>query len=405
MIDSRNWFQVILLNFLIAAIFGVLLRIAFITEISWLDFRNFMHGHSHTAMLGWLCMALFIFFITYFLGINEVSRKYKRSFVLLQISVIGMAVSFPIQGYGAFSIFFSTIHVLVSYLFLIFFFKDVPMTPDHPYSTLLVRTSLIFMLLSTLGLFAMAPIMILDLRTSAFYYQTIQFFLHFQFNGWFIFGVLAIFFRILENSFAPLQLYWFKTFYWLLVISCIMTYALAVTWSNPSPALFIINSSGVILQLIALFFFLKIIIPYFTKIRMNFSKIIQFLFSIALFSFCIKIIVQTAVVLPFIAQIAYTIRNYVVGFIHLILLGMITFAIIGFAIHSGYLNPRGRYFRIGLSLLISGIILSELILFLQGTLLWAALGFIPFYYIIICSVSALMPIGIGLIWLSNRKRN
>jgi hypothetical protein len=59
----------------------------------------------------------------------------------------------------------------------------------------------------------------------------------------------------------------------------------------------------------------------------------------------------------------------------------------------------------GLWLLVVGLIGSELLLFLQGTLLWAAMGFMPYYYEGLLYISALIPLGISLIIFSQIQQD
>ena len=393
----HSWFSIAICNFLLAAIYGAILRLAFVIEIEWIDFRNVLHGHSHVAMLGWLYLGIFIIFLKFFIPNFHDKKIYYFLFWITQFSVLGMAISFPIQGYGPFSIFFSTLHVLISYVFVINFFKHVNMDPKIRISRLFAKSSLVLMIISTLALFAMGPIMILELNSSTWYYMIIQFFLHFQFNGWFIFAVLAIVFYIFEKNQIQFKKNWTKSFFVLLLFSCFLTYALAITWAQPEPWLFMINSIGVLIQLGALFYFLLIINSLLIQIRQHLSSWEFSLLGISIISFGLKVFIQTAVVIPYIAEIAYTIRNYVIGFIHLILLGIITFAVFVAAKQIGIFQIQTKMVRSGLNLLISGIILSELLLVFQGTMLWAGFGFIPYYYSLLFIVSALMPIGIALI--------
>jgi len=123
------------------------------------------------------------------------------------------------------------------------------------------------------------------------------------------------------------------------------------------------------------------------------------LMLIAFWSLAGKILIQTAVVIPFIAKAAYTIRNYVIGFIHLVLLGAMSSLIISLALHHGMLTRNNRITRIGLAVFVTGLLGSEALLFLQGTLLWAAVGFLPNYYEAIFAVSALIPVGAALVGL------
>jgi len=399
----RNWLSIALLNFFLAGCLGALMRFAFVSEVTWMNYRFIMHAHSHVAMLGWLYLGLFIMLIHYFLDDTKLSRPvYKRLFFLTELAVIGMLCAFPLQGYGMFSIIFSTAHIFLSYAFVYHFIRDIgKSSKKHFASNLFVKSSLWLMILSTLALFAMAPVMTSELRGSAWYYGLVQFFLHFQFNGWYIFAVLALTFRLFESWNIVISKQKVKVFYGLLVTSCFLTFALAITWSTPKAALFWLNSVGVFIQLLALVYFIRLLKPYFAVIQSRIRGWILGLFTVAFLSFILKIVVQSAVVIPYIATIAYTIRNYVIGFIHLVLLACITAALIAFASYRGWIDLNSKKIQIGIGILFTGITLSELLLFIQGTMQWAALGFMPHYYVIILGVSVLIPVGVLILLITN----
>jgi hypothetical protein len=323
---------------------------------------------------------------------------YKRVFWLTQASVIGMVISFPIWGYNMISITFSTLHVVFSYLVIVRFWKDASKhNPDRPISVRWAKAALMMMVLSSLGLWALGPTMVLDPNKGTAYYMAVQFYLHFQFNGWFMFAVLALFFRMVERKRIQLHAPTEKKFYYLLIISCLVTYALALTWANPQDYLFYINGSGVLIQLAALLYFWKLLQPRWQELKTAFPVWVRWLLLIAFLCFSIKIIVQAAVIIPFIAKAAYTIRNYVIGFFHLMLLGIATHLILGFAVWTRLLPIESKAVRLGLILFMAGFALSEAVLFLQGSMFWAAMGFMPGYYLLLTVVSALMPIGLILV--------
>ncbi|MBK7869888.1 MAG: hypothetical protein IPJ74_03960 [Saprospiraceae bacterium] len=401
---KKVWLLVALVNLLLATCIGVLLRYAFVEEVSWMKFKNFLHAHSHVAMLGWIYMALYALLIHNFLPAEQQrSRAYNWLFWFTQFSVVGMLVSFPIQGYGPISIAFSTVHIILSYIFAGWFWAD--MGKADIFSKKMIRTALIFMVISTLGVWVMGPIMATKLRSSAFYYMAVQFYLHFQFNGWFLFSVLGLFFKHLETKNIILTLHRQKLFYWLLAVSCLLTYALAVAWAEPLASVFLVNSVGVILQLLAIIIFIMLIWPKRAHILDLFNPIEITLLKIAFYSFVFKIVIQASVAVPFVAKAAYTIRNYVIGFIHLILLGAITFFLLSIAFNNQILSGRNTLSRMGLWSIIAGFILSESLLFLQGTMFWGAMGFLPFYYELLFAVSILIPLGIALLIGGNFQKN
>ena len=398
----KKWIIVALLNMLIAVSIGALLRFAYVEEISWLAFKNFLHAHSHVAMLGWVYLALYTFLVSTFLPKDFDLKKYNILFWFTQISVLGMLVTFPIMGYASWSIGFSVMHTLLSYIFVFFFLRDLRKNKNinnNPFtiSNWFVKSSLFFMVFSTFGLWGMGPIMVSGMQGEAIYYMTIQFYLHFQFNGWFIFAILALLFKFLETHHISVNPQNAKRFFFFLSISCFLTYALAVTWANPLPILFYINSSGVILQLVALYFFIKIAKVVWKELQNKFQETPRLLFQLSLFSFVFKILIQSAVIIPAIAVVGYTIRNYAMGFLHLMLIGMVTLFLFGFAAQMKLIRLDNILSKIGIRVFIVGFILSETILFLQGTMFWGAMGFMPYYYILLFGVSAMLPLGLLLI--------
>ncbi|MBP6183797.1 MAG: hypothetical protein KA479_02585 [Saprospiraceae bacterium] len=399
---SKIWFQVALINFLVAATMGVLMRLAFAIEIPWLDFRFWVHAHSHVAMLGWLYIALAILLYKTFLSETAQAKTFYRTNLLLtQIAVIGMAVSFPLQGYGPVAIFFTSAHAILSYFFFYRFLKDL----DAPgIAGVFLRIAIFFLFFSTLSLWAMPIIILAGLQGKALYYQAVQFYLHFQFNGWFIFSIIALFLHQIHSRgiiITNLLATWFLR---LLVISTFLTYAMAVTWSNPSALLFSINGMGVIIQLSALFVFLALLKQHIPTLKQRIFGWERWLLSISFVCLVLKIVVQSAVVLPFIATISYTIRNYVIGFIHLILLGAITFYIFSETVRRGMLSAAKPSVHWGLILIIVGFTGSEFLLFFQGTLLWAELGFLSWYYIGLVLISAFIPAGLLLLLVSTWQK-
>lgn len=395
---KRTWLLIALANFLIAASLGALLRFAFVEELSWMQYKNVQHAHSHVAMLGWVYQALFALLIHTF-GVAD--KFYNRLFWITQLTVVGMLISFPIQGYGPLSIAFSTLHILCSYVFVRRFWQRLAgsKTDDVRF----IKTALVFLLLSTVGLWAMGPLMGLGFRGSAIYYMAVQFYLHFQFNGWFLFAVLGIFLHVLNSASITLPPGALRRFHGFLVVSCLFTYALAVAWSQPYLAIFVINSAGVIVQLIALLLFLRLVWPHRQRILAMFERFPRALLKVTFWSFTLKICIQAMIVVPWIAQAGYTIRNFVIGFIHLILLGAVTMFLLAYAAHRDLLSIRSVMSRIGIGLILTGFITSELILFLQGTMLWGAMGFLPGYYFVIFTCSACFPAGI-VVFLSSQFR-
>ena len=248
----------------------------------------------------------------------------------------------------------------------------------------------------------MGPIMQSALRGSEWYYLAVQFFLHFQFNGWVWFGALALFFRWLEAQGIELQGRLQGRFTWALGVSTILTFALAVAWSNPLPGVFVTNSIGVMVQLLALWWLRALVLPVLPRIREKVGSWNYRLWQVTLFSFIAKVFIQATVVVPEVARMAYTIRHFVIGFIHLIMLGALSLFFLAYMDCETKLFGRLQRYRAGLGLFVAGFVLSEGLLFGQGLLFWARMGFLPYYYWLLFGASALMPAGLLLIFSAVR---
>ena len=216
---KKSWLLACFFNFFIAAMMGLLLRLMYILPFEGLNFQFLMHGHSHIAMLGWVYLTLYCLIIHFFVP-EEIQQKaiFNRLFWITEVAVIGMMLDFPVQGYAFVSILFSTLHIFCSYYFVYLIWKEAkPATfPEKK----MLRTALLFMVISTFGVWCLGPAVGLLGKSSAFYQICIQFFLHFQFNGWFQFAVLALFFK---QSKLDLELKKFQLCYKLLVTATIMT--------------------------------------------------------------------------------------------------------------------------------------------------------------------------------------
>ncbi|MCO6485496.1 MAG: hypothetical protein J5I41_06920, partial [Saprospiraceae bacterium] len=219
--------------FLVAALIGTLLRWAFVEEVSWLHYRYWVHAHSHVAMLGWLYLGLFALMVRVFAG--EKARNYGLLAGMTGLSVAGMMIAFPVEGYGTWSITFSVLHSLLSYVFVFRLWKDQKATG---LARLFLQGSLIFLVVSTLALWSMPIIMTQGLQGKAIYYMAVQFYLHFQFNGWFTFACFALFFHWASRAGTEWPVKNGRLFFLLLAISCLLTYALSIAWSNPGPVVF-----------------------------------------------------------------------------------------------------------------------------------------------------------------------
>ncbi|WNH08884.1 hypothetical protein [Thalassobellus suaedae] len=390
---SKKLVVVCLFNFLIAALMGLALRYSFLNSIN-INYRFLMHAHSHVAMLGWVYLMLYVCIVHYF--VPEKKPIFNRLFWLTQFAVVGMMISFPLQGYAAISISFSTLHIFCSYYFVYLIWKYHK--AESIITSYLLKASLIFMLLSTLGVWCLGPAVSMLGQASAFYQIAIQFFLHFQFNGWFILAVIALFFHVL-NVEDSIQ---FRLFFKLLILSIILTLALPVYWFAPHIALLWINGLGVLIQLVTLLLFLNLIKPNQVLLLNHHSKLTIYMYSFAVFCFVLKIGLQLLSLIPDVSEVAYQHRNFIIGFIHLTMLGVISGFLFGFLLQSKIVTIN-RWMYLGVFLFFLGFLLTELLIIIQGSMFYFGKGIITNYYLFLFLSSIFLPLGIILIIINILK--
>ncbi|WP_417238672.1 hypothetical protein [Bizionia sp.] len=390
----KNLVITCLFNFLIAALMGLMLRYFYVNPIA-INYRFLTHAHSHVAMLGWAYLVLYCFFVHYF--VPEQKSVYSKLFWLTQIVVIGMMISFPIQGYAAISISFSTLHIFCSYYFVYRIWNDLQI--KNSLVKQLVKASLLFMVISTIGVWCLGPAVGLLGQASAFYQIAIQFFLNFQFNGWFLLAVLAIACHQLKIQPSESA----KVFFKYLVLATILTFALPIQWFASHPLLYWVNGLGILLQLVSLYYFIKIIKHKFQTFKTETSMLVIRMYQFSLGCFIIKTSLQTLSIIPQFSSELFEHHNFIIGFIHLTMLGVISGFLFAFLLQSKTILPS-RFISVGLSLFLLGFILTEAILFIQGAFYFLGIGLLPNYYSILFVVSILLPVSITLILISYLKQ-
>ena len=392
---KKSWLIACLLNFCVAALMGVLLRLAYLYPLG-LNYTYLLHAHSHTVILGWCYLAVFGFVVYYFLSKEEQEKPvYNRLFWVTQLSVVGMMLSFPFQGYAFFSIFFSTLHILCSYYFCYRILRNYQAA--SVVDGMMLRTALLFMVFSTAGVWCLGPVAASGAKDSDFYNLAIQFFLHFQFNGWFLFATLGLFFNSLQKAGVALAEATFQKFYWFALAGTFCTFFLPVSWYLPSFWVTWVNRSGLVLQLIALFYLIRLLFPHLKKIKVALHPITKVLYGVAFSCLILKILMQSATFFPEIAVASHAIRNFTVGFIHLLMLGVVNSFLFAFIMQLPDFNAGHKTGTWGVRVFLGGFILMETCLFHQGFCVYTA-GSIPHHYFVTIFLSSIVVL-IGLLLL------
>lgn len=391
----RQWIGTGLIFFLLASLFGAMMRYVFVWPLPGVNYKYILHAHSHLALMGWGFTVLSGLLIATFIPNTGAKRGYFRVLGINILSGTGMLIFFPYQGYGAFSIAFSTLHLVAAYLFAFLFLKDL-----KGQSSFVVRGparwAVYWMLISSLGLWALGPLGIWLGKAHPVYLASIQFFLHFQIHGWFVYAMLAL---ILTHWHRWGGKYQPKPYAFpLLQMSLIFTLALSLHWIHPHPVFIWINRMGVVLQAVALWIYLYPILLYLNPVQKAAGRIISLLWLTGLWSLAGKAIFQLLTLLPAVADASFTIRNFFIGFVHLIMLGAVSSSAFAIVLSLNVL-PKFETRHPGYWTFLLAFLLTEGLLFIQGIQLWMEKGFLPAYHIILFFASLLFPLSLIMILL------
>ncbi len=398
MINLKKHTNIALGYFLLVGLLGLFLRLFFVTPLE-VNYRYIVHAHSHIALLGWVYIGLITLFYKIYFEDSTGSGTYKKIFWFTNITLLGMLFTFPFQGYALFSIIFSTLFLIASYWLAWFFIKKVPHRYRNSFSFKCIKASFIYMIISSIGPWAIGGVMATLGNTSIWYKLSIYFYLHFQYNAWFILALLGIFFFLLEHIKVDIDKKEFNSFFLVLNAALILSLFLSALWVEPPVIFFILAAAGALLQVWAFIKFYKIILPVWKTLVTRLSRFTATLLRIAALFLAVKILMQLLTAIPYFAEVSYLYPDFVIGYLHLVFLGIISIALFAFLKFFNLFRLSRNIFYIYLA----GFLLSELLIFYKGAAIWLGLPFFTEYFLILLIVSALMPLAIAILFGKNLK--
>ncbi len=372
---AKYWLKFSLVNLLIVALLGTLMRYKIGFDFPCFTQMNILHSHSHFAFVGWITHTLYVLLVNFIYKKTTISnhKQYKILLASNLICAYGMLVSFFIQGYGAISILFTTLTIIISCCFAFYLFKDLNKIGRHP-SIPWFKAALWFNILSSGGTFYLAYMMISKSFNEHGYLASVYFYLHFQYNGFFIFSCLAL---AINETIRILPAFKYdKWIFRLFFASAIPAYFLSVLWAKLPVWLYIIVLIAAFAQLIAWFKLLNDLRKGSTN---NFKpdKFVIYLLLFVAIAFTIKLFLQLGSTIPRLSNFAFGFRQIVIAYLHLVLLAVISVFLLTYLYFSKLIRVN-RWTLIALTVFIAGVFINELILAVQGI---ASFSYIAIPYI------------------------
>ena len=396
------WLRFSVFNFLIVAVLGVLMRYKIAYSLPIVDQKHVQEAHSHFAFYGWITQIIYVLIIRYLHGIlsEQQLKKYHTLLVINAIAAFVMIPSFIYNGYYWASIAASTAALLTSFAFFFFLLKDLKGKQD------LVKPwfigGLLFAVISSVGVFGLSYMMSSGNMTQNLYLASTYYYLHFQYNGFFIFTCIGLLFHSLREIGAEISEKDNKMIFWLMFVGCVIGFGLSVLWMKMPLWIFIVIILGTIAQTIGAVKLYLVLKKNWPKLVLNFSALQRFVLMYVGFAFFAKIVLQLGSTIPVLSQFAFGFRNVVIAYLHLILLMCVSAFLINQILATNVFKMT-KPVTTGLKLLLLGIFLNEAVLGLMGIFSIKYIS-IPYTPQILLAVSLLMLVSLGIILVNLKKK-
>jgi len=389
-------------NLVIVALLGMLMRykIAFSFPIA--DQKFMLESHFHFAFYGWITSCIYMFILKYLQEKKPDLKKtglYRNLITINFVAAYGMLVSFFVAGYSWASISFILLGLLVSLVFSFTFFTGLKGVSGK--AKIWFQTGLIFAVLSSIGAFSISYMLMTKSVTADGYLASHYFFLHFQYNGFFLFSCIGLIIYSLSKRDVHISKEQNRIIFWLMFFGCLFGYGLSVLWMNLPLWIYLPIVIAAIMQTVGSVKIYLWIKGLWTKIKEIQSPIERALLTYAGAAFAIKIVLQLGSTIPSISHFAFGFRNIVIAYLHLILLMCISSFLLSRIIDTDYFKIT-KPFKIGIVLFMIGVFLNELMLGIVG-LFSFTYTFIPYTHEILLVITVLIFISTLMIFLNMKK--
>ena len=359
------WLKFSIFNFFIVALLGVIMRYKILYSFPFLDQKHLQEAHSHFAFYGWITNSIYVLLMIYLKKVNaEINiKKYENLILINIIASFLMLATFMIGGYFWASILASVLALLCTFVYFYYFIKDFKKIQDQ--FKIWFLSALFFATISSIGVFNLGYMKSFGSISQDLFLASEYFYLHFQYNGFFIFACIGFLLYSLKEAGSELSIKQNKLLFRLMFIGCLVGYGLSVLWIKLPIFIFIVIVLATIVQTYGAFILFKFVINNYKNLITKWSPMQRFALMFFGLAFGVKIILQLGSNIPAVNQFAFGFRNVVIAYLHLVLLMCVATFLIN-EILATKIFILSKKLLLGFKLLLLGIFLNELVLGSMG---------------------------------------
>ncbi|MEO6961129.1 MAG: hypothetical protein ABIY90_04135 [Puia sp.] len=364
--SKKLWINLSILNLCIVAFLGLLLRTKIIFPLHIVNYNHLLDSHSHFAFGGWVTFTLILLMVYELLPASLYEKPiYQWIFGIIVIISWLLLFIYYFNGNGFLSRVFSTIFILITYVFGWIFIHDVQKSKPDNTILLLVIVSILSLILSSVGPFTLDYLFTTGSRNAILYRDALFTYLHLQYNGFFTLAVFALLFHRLQAGVTLKSKQNNYRFAVLLVISILPSLFLSYLWHDPNRFFRCIAIAGSFFIFFSLIWFL-VASPSLIRASKALDPIVKYLLFLSMSAFILKMLLQTFTILPIVGDAVFGNRPIIIGFLHLVFLGFTSLFILAYFAQERILNINRRFTKLALITFSLGVVLNEAILMTQG---------------------------------------
>jgi len=390
----QKWIKIVFINLFIVALLGAVMRYKIAYSLPFVDQDNFLQAHSHFAFAGWVSQVLMVLMwdvLQKYLPADSL-RKYQGLLLANLLAAYGTLLSFVWQGSGAVSTLFSSSTILISWIFAWVFWRDLNKIKIVNTSFYWFKAALLFNVISSFGAFFISYVVAYNIQEPNWYLAAMYYFLHFQYNGWFFFACGGL---LMEEVCSQMPLKLQKSIFWLFALACVPAYFLSALWL-PIPAwVYALVVAAAIADLTGWYLLITFFIKKSPVAYQHLPPQTKWLFVLSATALSIKVALQLGSTIPYLSRLAFGFRPVVIGYLHLMFLGVISIFIIGYCKKNQFIRPDKSGIT-GITILVAGIVLNEIFLMIQG-LSYMNYVSVPYISQLLLGASVCMLVGVALL--------
>ncbi|MEO7524213.1 MAG: hypothetical protein ABIT58_08975, partial [Ferruginibacter sp.] len=156
-----------------------------------------------------------------------------------------------------------------------------------------------------------------------------------------------------------------KKIFWLFAIACIPAYLLSALWLPVPLWVYICVVLAAFAQLAGWVWMLRMFKQQIIHFKKSFSLFARRVIVLSAIALSLKLLLQLGSTIPSLSNLSFGFRPIVIGYLHLVLLGVISLFMIGYMIGCNYITMNKKAIW-GIVIFICGIIINEVLLMIQG---------------------------------------